>query len=240
MRMLKILAMGWTVLAAQAAWAETAVPEAVKSSLQRLVPGLAPSSVTPAAVDGLYEATYGPEIFYISKDGRYVLRGDLLEPGAQRNLTEEKRSAARVKVIDGLGEDSMVVFAPEKAKYTVNVFTDIDCPYCRKFHQEIPELNKGGITVRYLAFPRTGQGSRGYEKAVSVWCSSNRLKAMDEAKAGMEMPRESCDNPIEKHSQAGRLVGVTGTPSIVLEDGQIVPGYVPAKRLVQALEASGR
>ena len=236
----RLLLIGLAALAVQAAYAETAVPKAVTNSLQQLVPGLSPSSVRLAPISGLYEVAYGPELFYISKDGRYVFRGDILEPATQRNITEEKRSAARARVINDLGEDTMVVFAPAKTKYTVNVFTDIDCPYCRKFHQEIPELNKGGIKVRYLAFPRTGQGSRGYEKAVSVWCSRNRVEAMDEAKAGMEMPRASCDNPIEKHSLAGRLVGVTGTPSIVLEDGQIVPGYVPAKRLVQALEAPGR
>ena len=217
--------------------AEPAVPNAVKTSLKQLVPGVSPSSVRPSPVDGLYEVAFGPELLYISGDGRYVLRGDLLEPAAKRNLTEERRSAARVKVIEGLGEESMVVFAPEKTKHTVNVFTDIDCPYCRKFHQEVPELNKGGVKVRYLAFPRSGKGSKTYQKAVSVWCSEDRSAAMTDAKAGKEMPKKECDTPIDKHSQAGRMVGVTGTPSIVTEDGQVVPGYVPAKRLVQALEA---
>ena len=218
--------------------AESALPDAVTSSLRQMVPGISPSSVRPSPISGLYEVAYGPELFYISADGRYVLRGDLLEPAAKRNHTEERRSAARIKVIEGLGEDSMVVFAPKKTKHTVNVFTDIDCPYCRKFHQEVPELNEGGIKVRYLAFPRSRQGSQGYEKAVSVWCSSDRSTAMDKAKAGMEMPKKSCENPVEEHFQAGRMVGVTGTPSIILEDGQIVPGYVPAKRLVQALDSA--
>ena len=226
----------FSTLAAPAA-AESPVPAAVTTSLGKLVPGLSPSSVRATPVKGLYEVAYGPELFYISADGRYVLRGDLLDPGARRNLTEERRSEARVEVIEGLGEDSMVVFAPKNTKHTVSVFTDIDCPYCRKFHQEIPELNKGGVKVRYLAYPRAGEGSKAYEKAVSVWCSADRNTAMTDAKAGKEMPKKSCENPVDKHAQAGRRVGVTGTPSIVLEDGQIVPGYVPAKRLVQALEA---
>lgn len=225
-------------VAFQTVSAESTVPDAVKASLGELVPELAPSSIRPSPVNGLYEVAYGPNLLYISGDGRYVLRGDLLEPGAGRNLTEERRSAARIKVIEALGEDSMVVFEPESTKHTVSVFTDIDCPYCRKFHQEVGELNKSGVKVRYLAFPRSGQGSRGYEKAVSVWCAKDRSSAMTDAKAGKEIPKKDCDNPIADHFQAGRSVGVTGTPAIVLDDGQLVPGYVPAKRLVKALQAN--
>ncbi len=225
-------------VAFQTASAESTVPDAVTASLGRLVPGLAPSSIRPTPVKGLYEVAYGPEFIYISEDGRYVLRGDLLEPAAQRNLTEERRSAARLTVIEGLGEDSMVVFKPKTTKHTVSVFTDIDCPYCRKFHQEVGELNKSGVKVRYLAFPRSGQGSRAYEKTVSVWCSKDRSSAMTEAKAGKEVPKKECDNPVNDHFQAGRSVGVTGTPAIVMDDGQLVPGYVPAKRLVKALEGN--
>ena len=183
---------------------------------------------------------YGPNLIYVSADGRYILRGDLLEPGAGRNLTEERRSAGRMAVIEALGEDSMVVFEPETIEHTVSVFTDIDCPYCRKFHQEVDQLNKNGVKVRYLAFPRSGQGTRAYQKTVSVWCAKDRSSAMTDAKAGKDVPEKRCDNPVDDHFQAGRSVGVTGTPAIVLDDGQLVPGYVPAKRLVKALQANQR
>ncbi len=222
--------------------ADGKVPDAVMSSLGQWVPGVQPSSVRPSPVKGLYEVAYEfPDqlktIIYVSSDGRFMVRGDIIEPEAGRNHTEEMRSAARMEVIEGLGEASMVVFAPKKTKHTVNVFTDIDCPYCRKFHQEVGELNRKGVKVRYLAYPRSRQGSRAYEKAVAVWCAEDRSSAMTDAKAGKEVPKNKCENPIDKHVRAGRSVGVTGTPAIVLDDGRIVPGYVPAKRLVKELEA---
>ena len=225
-------------IAVQVAWAEATVPAAVSASLARL--GIVPTSIEPAPLPGLYEVAFGAELFYIGEDGRYVFRGDILEPAAGRNLTEEKRSAARSAAIEALGEDSMVVFAPEKTRHTVSVFTDIDCPYCRKFHQEVGELNKNGIKVRYLAFPRGGPGSKGYRQAVSVWCSDDKTTAMTDAKAGRDVPNRECDNPVDEHYEIGRVVGVTGTPALVLDNGQIVPGYVPANRLVKALNTSKR
>ena len=130
-----------------------------------------------------------------------------------------------------------MVFAPEKeVKHTISVFTDIDCGYCRKLHQEMAEYNKHGIKVRYLAYPRAGVGSEAYEKAVSVWCADDRQKAMTAAKTGGELKQKTCDNPVEAQFMLGQQLGISGTPALMLEDGQIFPGYVPADRLITMLD----
>lgn len=180
---------------------------------------------------------YNPSlILYVHKDGKYVIKGDLLNLENQANLTEERRKQARLTVIDALGENTMIVFAPQKTTHTITVFTDVDCGYCRKLHQETNELNGHGVKVRYLAFPRAGLASPTYEKMVSVWCAQDRREAITEAKAGNDVPPKHCDNPVQSHYEAAQRLGITGTPAMVLDDGEIQPGYVPANQLIKLLE----
>jgi thiol:disulfide interchange protein DsbC len=217
--------------------ADPAVPQPVSDLLKRLVPDQAPSSVQVAPAAGLYEVAYGAEVVYVSADGRYVLRGDLIDVVSMRNLTEDTRTAARLQALDALGEQGMIVFGPAEARHTITVFTDVDCPYCVKLHQEVPELNRQGVKVRYLAFPRAGLDSPGFRKTVSVWCADDRQQALTDAKAGKPVPEKTCDNPVKQHYEAGQALGVNGTPTLVLDNGRVLPGYVPAARLVQALDA---
>jgi thiol:disulfide interchange protein DsbC len=129
----------------------------------------------------------------------------------------------------------MIIFKPEESKYKVTIFTDIDCGYCRKLHSEIEQYMAEGITVQYLFYPRAGKGSESYTKAISVWCADDRKEALTAAKKGGSPETKSCDNPIDEHMQLGVDFKVRGTPMIVSEDGKVFPGYVPAKKLAQAL-----
>src|SRR5690606_13034670 len=130
------------------------------------------------------------------------------------------------------------IFAPEKPKSHITVFTDTDCGYCQKLHSEVPELNRQGIEVRYLAFPRQGPGSHGYNTLVSVWCAKDPKLAMNQAKSRQEIPAASCENPVLEQFELGQLIGVNGTPSIVLANGRMIPGYQPAAELARlALQA---
>ena len=218
--------------------AQDVVPPAITQALANLVPGMAPTSVRPAPAVGLYEVVYGPEVVYITADGAHLVKGDLIDVKTQDNLTEDRRSGARLQALEDLGESSMIVFGPKDAKHTVTVFTDIDCPYCVKLHQEVAELNRQGVKVRDLAYPRAGLNSAGYRKTVSVWCAPDRNQALTDAKSGKPVPEKSCENPVEDHYTMGQMLGINGTPTLVLDDGRIVPGYVPAARLVQALQSA--
>ncbi|MCU0934948.1 MAG: DsbC family protein [Gammaproteobacteria bacterium] len=218
--------------------AQEAVPAAVSQALAKLIPDMAPTSVKPAPAAGLYEVVYGPEVVYVTADGAYLLKGDVIDLKTQDNLTEDRRTAARLKALEDLGEANMIVFGPKDAKHTVTVFTDVDCPYCVKVHQEVPELNRQGVKVRYLAYPRAGVGSPGYRKTVSVWCAPDRNQALSDAKSGKAVPEKTCDSPVDEHYMMGQMLGISGTPTLVLDDGRMIPGYVPAARLVQALNAS--
>jgi len=129
----------------------------------------------------------------------------------------------------------MIVYKAENEKAHITVFTDVDCVYCRMLHKEVSQLNDFGVTVRYLAYPRSGIGSESYQKMVSVWCSDDPKEWLSEAKLGKKIPENKCVNPVADQFSLGNEVGVRGTPSIVLGDGTFVPGYLPAVELVKRL-----
>lgn len=208
----------------------------IKKSLQALVPGIEPDSIEAAPVKGLYEVVFGTRVFYVSADGRYLLRGDIMDTATRDSITETRQSALRAALINSVDESGMIVFSPEKPKYTVTVFTDIDCGYCRKLHREIQSYNDAGIAVRYMAFPRSGPNTESYFKAISVWCGKDRKALMTQAKNGESLEQAKCDNPIDKHMEVANQIGISGTPTIILEDGTLMPGYVPALRLLEALD----
>ena len=129
----------------------------------------------------------------------------------------------RLKVVDAIDPDTFIVFSPRKAKREVTVLTDVDCPYCAKFHLEVPELNELGVRVRYA-------------RSVSVSCARDQHEAMSDAKAGRENEPATCENPVQAHFDAGRRVGARGTPTIVTDTGGAIGGYVPYRELVERLE----
>jgi len=229
----KVLSLLLLLSAATLAQAE---PDRVRQALAQALPGMEPDGIAESVVPGLYEVTFGPQVVYVSKDGRYLIQGAIMELDSQRNLTAERRSQLLLTALRDLGEDNMVLFPAKDQKHVITVFTDIDCGYCRKLHAEVPELNRRGITVRYLFFPRSGPDTPSYYKARSVWCAKDRRAALTAAKQGRDPEPAQCDNPIDRHMRLVQELGLRGTPAIVLENGQIIPGYVPAARLEQMLE----
>jgi thiol:disulfide interchange protein DsbC len=180
----------------------------------------------------------GSRLFYISNDGKYLMQGSLIDMETRVDLSEERRKQIRAEAIDELGVDNMIVFPAKATKHEVTVFTDIDCTYCRKLHREIEQYNARGITVRYVMYPRSGINTPSYDKAVAVWCEDNRQEAMTRAKAGETLTgSRDCKNPVKEHMKLGETMGLRGTPAIVLTDGEMLPGYVPADKLAMALDS---
>ena len=183
--------------------------------------------------------TNGP-VFYATKDGDFlVLNGDLLRVSESSitNWTEARRTKERVELIGQIDVNDMIVFSPvDAAKGYINVFTDITCGFCRKLHLEMDDLNRRGIEVRYLAFPRGGLGSDGAKQLATAWCSRNPESTLTSLKAGVDLPLNECkDNPVAEQYALGNRLGVRGTPAIVTSDGQLIPGYRPAAEIASLL-----
>ena len=210
---------------------------AVKEKVAKHLPNVSVEGMRASkTVAGWYELEHGMQLLYISADGKHLFLGDLIDLEAQANLSEAWREQVARREIEAIGEDNMIVMGPKDAKRTITVFTDVDCPYCAKLHLEVPELTKSGVKVRYLLFPRTGLRSETYRKSVAVWCAPDRVKAVGVAKAGGKVDMKTCKNPVEAHYRLGAQLRVNGTPTIFLDNGKMLGGYVPSARLLSILE----
>ncbi|MGB4498632.1 MAG: DsbC family protein, partial [Methylococcaceae bacterium] len=193
-------------------------------------------SIKSSPIKNIFEVSIGGSMVYVSDDGKYLLQGRLIDVQTKTDLTEEKLSGARKIALDKLGENKMIIFKPKIHTYTVSIFTDIDCGYCRKLHSELDSYLAEGIEIRYLFYPRAGKGSESYKKAVSVWCAKDRNAALTAAKKDQKVETKTCENPVDEHMALAAEFDVKGTPMIVTEKGTIYPGYLPAKQLLEVLK----
>lgn len=231
-------------LAAQAAAADGAAPgenaagkNEIEQRVRALVPEIETLAIAESPIPGVMEVQLNNEILYMSTDGRYLMQGRLVDLETQTDLTDAAKSVLRSEKLSGLDESKMVSFGPEDTEYELMVFTDTSCGYCRRLHEQIDDYIDEGIRINYLAFPRAGVGSETYDIMVSVWCADDPQDAMTIAKSGHQPPPEKCDNPVEEQYQLGKSLGVTGTPSMMTLDGDMIPGYVPPKQLRQRLDS---
>ncbi len=222
---------------AAAADANTGAEQAIRKTLQTLELDVPIESVASSPVGGLYEVKLqGGRVLYASPDGQFVMQGYLyqIKDGKPVNLTEKTERLGVAKLINGIPTAEMVIYpAKGETRSHITVFTDTTCPYCHKLHAEVPELNRQGIEVRYLAFPRQGMGSEGDQQLQAVWCSSDRRASLDKMVEGKDIKAAKCANPVSKQFELGQSIGVNGTPAIVLESGQVIPGYQPAPQLAK-------
>ena len=238
-----IRVLGGAVLGLAASIAFAADPDqAIRATLTKLQPNMPIEAIAESPMTGLYQVHLkGGRLLYASADGQFLMQGNLYQFKGDNavNLTRQAESKGVAKEINSIPTSEMVVFSPkEPAKAHITVFTDTDCGYCQKLHSEVPELNRRGIEVRYVAFPRQGLESHGYNTLVSVWCAKDRQAAMNQAKSRQELPAATCDNPVAKQYELGQMIGVNGTPAIVMGNGELIPGYQPAPELAKAaLEA---
>lgn len=212
-----------------------AATEKLKARLQERLSDISISELKPSPIPGLYEMVFGSRVAYVSADGQFMLTGEIIDLDSRSNLTAKRRGGLVLKSIEAMGEANMIVFGPAKPKRTLTVFTDVDCPYCSRLHLEVPKLTQAGVKVRYLLYPRAGKDTETYKRAVAVWCAKDRVKAVGIAKSGGKLEMKTCANPIDEHVRLGQEVGVEGTPTLVLDDGRVLPGYAPAAELLAAL-----
>ena len=215
--------------------------QAIRNSLKAIDPALPIEAIAESPMPGVYQVELaGGRQLYTSADGQFLLQGYLFQVknGQPVNLTEAAESKGVVKLLDAIPASEMVVFAPKQPKTHITVFTDTDCGYCQKLHSEVPELNRLGIEVRYLAFPRQGLESEAAKELSNVWCAKDQQDAMNRAKSRQGVADAQCDSPVAKQYALGQMIGVSGTPAIVLANGKIIPGYQPAPQLAKiALES---
>jgi thiol:disulfide interchange protein DsbC len=234
------LNLGALAAATDPAQAPPAAPSAdPRAALLKLLPvGSKLEDLRPSPIPGIYEFVQGADVSYLTADGKYFLDGNLYDMATRENLSEALRTRARLAMISAVPESQMLIFSPKNPLYTITVFTDVDCAYCRKLHSEMAELNRLGIRVRYMFYPRSGPNTDSWKKAEAVWCSANRNEALTQAKLGAKLDMtKTCDaNPVAREYALGQSIGVRGTPAILTENGDYISGYMPPRELVQEIK----
>ena len=227
------LPLGFAVVAAQA-------QELTKEQLATRLNGIEASDITDAPIPGMYQVAIGANVAYVTKDGKYIIRGDIIDVETSANVSEETRARARATMLGTVDPASMIVFKPANGavKHTVTIFTDVDCGYCRQFHREIDKVTALGIEVHYLFYPRTGPNTESWTKADEVWCAPDHNSALTRAKLGGSLPAASdaCKTPVETHYELGQRIGVRGTPAVFNEAGDLIGGYLPPATLAKVLD----
>jgi thiol:disulfide interchange protein DsbC len=216
---------------------DQAAEKAIRASLQQHMPSLPVDSVTPTPVKGLYQIISKGQIAYVTEDGQFLLAGSLIDLKNQQNLTARVRDQERLKLLAKVPADRKLVFpAKGERKHTITILTDPTCPYCEKLHSEVPALQAAGIQVNYILTPRSGPGTPGFVESSQIMCSDKPMPILESAFARKKISGDACKNKeIEANIDLASALGLSGTPFIVMPDGSAIPGYRPAKLLIQAL-----
>ncbi len=220
--------------------ADLSPEDQLRESMARLAPDMEITAISESVMPGVYELVSGAQVFYLTPDGKYMLEGSIIDLEHRVDISEQRRGGLQMSLINQIPEDQMLVFNNETgdAERSITVFTDTDCGYCQRLHQEIETITDANIRVRYLLFPRAGFESASSEELQSVWCADDQQEAMTIAKTGGRVPSATCENPIESHMNLARQVGLRGTPLIYLDNGTKIPGYQPAAQLIEQINNS--
>ena len=238
---LAVIASVLAVAAVASAADDSAELKRVQDKVSGLFGEVQKEHIFASPVDGWYTIRKGAIVAYVSADGRYLLQGDLIDLDNQVNLSENARNDARREMMSAYPDDHTIVFSPDEKRYSVSIFTDVDCTFCRRLHSQIDQYLAEGIEIRYLLYPRNGPTSQSWVTAEQIWCADNRNSALTLAKLDQKFESHECDpSVVSKHYAMGQDVGLRGTPAIVLEDGTLISGYLPPAQLAEALASNTR
>ncbi len=213
----------------------------ISSKINAVLPdGMSVQSIKESQIENLFIVDIGDlQPIYASKNGEFFFYGELyaVNGNTLQNTTKDEINLKRKSILDEvLSKDDFISFKSENEKYRVTIFTDVDCGYCRKFHNEIKDFNDLGITVNYVAFPRSGLDSISYNKIVTAWCSKDPKNTLTKMKQGIDVQLSLCqDHPVETHFLLGQKIGITGTPAIIKSNGELLPGYLTPEELLNRL-----
>lgn len=220
------------VSAADIAEGAKAGPSSIDASVAELFPGAKPSAIAETAWPGVYEVIVNGAVYYADKSGRFFISGEMMQVDGKKNLTAQTRDRLRKDLMTQIDEKDAIIYkATGPKKDTLDVFTDVECGYCRAFHKHISDYNALGYEVHYYPWPRSGTSGPVYDEMVSVWCAKDRRAALDRAKSGDKNDAKTCDNPVAKYVELGRQMGIQGTPAVFLSDGKQLGGYVAPENM---------
>ena len=214
----------------------------IREGLKNILPdGAVIEQIEPSPIPGIYAVYYGDlQPIYVTQDGSFFIYGDIykININSISNITEKSIVERRKLILQNIPSEELISFKSSNEQFSVIVFTDVDCGYCRKLHNQIDEYNSLGISINYAAFPRSGLGTSAFTKMVGAWCSNNPKDSMTKLKNNLTLDISFCENqPVSKQYIIGKKLGVDGTPSVFSMDGEMFPGYIEPEELLLRLKS---
>ena len=237
MRFLSAVFWSFVVLPASALALDQSIEAKVRATLAHVNPQAVIDDVSASPVPGLVQVVASGEVVYVTEDGEHIFfQGGLYRASDRANLSAVAMGGVRARSMGSVRDEDAIIFKATNEQHVVTVFTDIDCGYCRMLHSHIDSYNAAGITVRYLAFPRTGPGTESWAKAEAVWCSADPKAALTAAKEGKAVSAESCESAVRRDFDLGVKIGVRATPAIFTADGREIGGFLDTQKMLEALK----
>ena len=211
----------------------------VVNKLKPFFPEIKAENISPSQLDGYYEVILTDpfiDVMYISIDGKYVIQGAVTDLNLMTNISTNRINSIKLNILESISDSDKIVFKAKEEKYVINVFTDVDCPYCAKLHANMRQMNDLGITVKYLASPLEQLHPNAQSAMEKIWCAEDRELAMHNYKSKRYLPDSpDCINPVAEQLAISKQLGVNGTPSIFFENGTNLPGYLPPNDLLNRI-----
>lgn len=211
----------------------------VEKRLKDQYPATKITAVRESPVKGVYEVIMGRNVAYTDESGRYMIFGHLYDMKEQKDLTAGVLDALNRVDISLLPQADAISTVRGKGERKLFVFSDPDCPYCKRLEAELAKMDN--VTIYTLLYPLEGLHPDARRKAEAIWCAKDRVKAWEEFMANGKLPDASgCETPIDRNLRLGNTLGVNGTPTIIFADGAIAPGMLPATEIERRLSGGGR
>ena len=211
----------------------------VVNKLKPFFPEIQAENISPSQLDGYYEVILTDpfiDVIYISTDGKYVIQGAVTDLELMTNISSNRISEIKLDILESISDNDKIIFRAKEEKYVINVFTDVDCPYCAKLHANMKQMNDLGITVKYLASPLEQLHPNAQSAMEKIWCAEDKAIAIHNYKSKRQLPdSQECINPVAEQLAISKQLGVNGTPSIFFENGTNLPGYLPPNDLLNRI-----
>lgn len=211
----------------------------VEKRLKEQYPATKITAVRESQVKGVYEVIMGRNVAYTDESGRYMIFGHLYDMKEQKDLTADVLDDLNRVDVSLLPQTDAIKTVRGKGERKLFVFSDPDCPYCKRLEAELAKMDN--VTIYTLLYPLEGLHPDARRKAEAIWCAKDRVKAWEEFMANGKLPDASgCETPIDRNLRLGNTLGVNGTPTIIFADGAIAPGMLPAAEIERRLSGGGR
>lgn len=215
----------------------------IRQAVQSLSPGTKATQITATGIKGWFEVVVeteqGPQVLYAEDKGQFLLVGDLLDTKARKNLTRERMDKLTAVKWESLPLDNAIKVVRGNGKRKLAVFSDPDCPYCKKAEQEFMKLDN--VTIYTFLYP-LAMHSDAPRKSRLVWCAKDRSQAWLDLMLKGKLPegKPICNDPVDENLALGAKLRIEGTPALILANGKRIPGYAPAEKLSAMLDAAER